>query len=176
MLGQSHGALLLIHAVLGGLTDLRGLILTSPYLRAAFPIPAWKLAVGRLADRCLPWLPIPSEIRPEMLCRDSQGLEFNRNDSLRLQIATPRWFFTARQAQVQAVARAAEVRLPVLVIQGEQDPVADPAAAREFFERAGSTDKSYRSFPGLRHETHREQERAVVREVILEWLRDRTPS
>ena len=40
------------------------------------------------------------------------------------------------------LARAGEIRLPILMLLGGQDPVIDPAASREFFERLGSEDKT----------------------------------
>jgi lysophospholipase len=175
LIGQSHGALLLIHAILAGLPDVHGVVLTSPYLRSAFAIPAWKLTVGRLADRVVPWLPIRSELRCEQMTADTALLEVVRNDPLRLWIATPRWFFTARKAQAEAIARAAQLQLPVLLIQGEQDAVADPAAARLFYERLGSEDKTFFPAPTMRHETHREIGRADLWAAIVRWLRERLP-
>jgi alpha-beta hydrolase superfamily lysophospholipase len=173
LLGQSHGALLLTHAALHGLTGIQGLVLTSPYLQIALSVPAWKLAVGRIFERTLPWLPIPSEIRGEMLTSDPAILAAHREDPLALHIATPGWFFSARRAQTEALARSPAFRLPVLVIQGERDLVTDPRATQAFFERLGSEDKTYRAFPTMRHETLREVGRQEVWETIIAWLRQR---
>jgi lysophospholipase len=175
LLGQSHGALLLVHAALRGLADTEGLVLTSPYLRFALTVPTWKLTVGRLCARTVPWLPIPSEIRGEMLTSDPAALDYFRQDTFRLRIATPGWFFAAQKAQAEAVARAPSFQLPVLVIQGGQDPITDPATTESFFRRLGSGDKTYRLFPAMRHETLREAGREETWDSILAWLRERTP-
>jgi lysophospholipase len=175
LLGQSHGALLLIHAALRGLEGVQGLIFTSPYLRFVLAAPAWKLTVGRLCERVVPWLPIPTEVRAEMLTRDPAVLDLFRTDDLRLKIATPGWFFAAQRAQAEAIARAPAFRFPVLIIQGGQDPITDPAATHAFFERLGSEDKTYAAFPALRHETLREVERQEVWGTIIGWLRERIP-
>jgi lysophospholipase len=175
LLGQSHGALLVIHAALAGLQGVRGVVMTSPYLRSAFAVPGWKLTVGRVADRVAPWLPIRSQLRCEMMTTDPALVEVIRADPHCLRIATPRWFFAARAAQAEAIARAGQFQLPALLIQGEQDPVADAAAARLFYERLGSEDKSYLSFPAMRHETHREVGRAEVWDAMVRWLRERLP-
>jgi len=175
LLGQSHGALLLIHASLRGLAEVQGLVLTSPYLRFALAVPAWKLTVGRLCARAVPWLPIPSEIRAEMLTSDTAMLELARKDALALKIATPGWFFSAQRAQAEAIARAPSFQSPVLVIHGGQDPIADPAATRGFFERLGSEDKTYREYSVMRHETLREAGRQEVWDTIIRWLRERVP-
>ncbi len=176
LLGQSHGALLLIHAALTGLTgDVRGLVLTSPYLRFTLPVPAWKLNLGRIAARVLPWLPFPSEIRGDMLTSDPVMLETVRGDSLSLRIATPGWFFAAEKAQAEALARAPAIRQPVLVIQGGKDRVTDPAVTEQWVQRLGSDDKSYRLFLEMRHETLREAGRDAVWDAIIAWLRARLP-
>ena len=173
MLGQSHGALLLAHAGLKDLEEVRGLVLTSPYLRFALPVPAWKLSAGRLIGYALPWFPMRTEIRAEMLTSDASMLALARSDPLRLQIVTPGWFFAAQEAQSVALARAPDLRLPALIIQGGRDPVTDPAATEAFFHRLGSEDKTYRCFPEMRHETLRESGRQEVWETIVDWLRGR---
>ena len=50
------------------------------------------------------------------------------------------------------IARAGEIRVPTLMLIGGQDPVLDPAAAREFFERLGSEDKTLLIYPKMLHE------------------------
>jgi alpha-beta hydrolase superfamily lysophospholipase len=173
LLGQSHGALLLIHAGIRGLAEVRGIVLTSPYLRFTLSPPAWKLTAGRVAARVVPWLPLPSDLRSEMLTADPQILELARRDTLTLRIVTPGWFFAAQRAQVEAMARAPDFRLPVLIVQGGRDPITDPKATEAFFHRLGSEDKTYRCFPEMRHETLRELARQQVFEAIIEWLRGR---
>jgi alpha-beta hydrolase superfamily lysophospholipase len=173
LLGQSHGALLLIHAGIRGLAGVRGMVLTSPYLRFTLSPPAWKLTVGRAAARVAPWLPLPSELRSEMLTADPEILELARRDTLTLRIVTPGWFFAAQRAQAEAIARSPDFRLPVFVVQGGRDPITDPNATEAFFHRLGSEDKAYRCFPSMRHETLRELGRPQVFEAIIEWLRGR---
>jgi alpha-beta hydrolase superfamily lysophospholipase len=71
------------------------------------------------------------------------------------------------------LARAPEVKLPLLLLQGDQDGAVDPAATREFFEKAGSPDKTFKLYPGLYHEIMNETERAQVMEDIVAWLEKR---
>ena len=146
---------------------------TSPYLRFALPVPAWKVSAGRLIGYALPWFPMRTEIRAEMLTSDASMLALARGDPLSLQIVTPGWFFAAQEAQAVALARAPDLRLPALIIQGGRDPVTDPAATEAFFHRLGSEDKTYRCFPEMRHETLRESGRQEVWETIVDWLRGR---
>lgn len=173
LLGQSHGALLLVHAALHGLSGVRGMLFTSPYLRFTLPVTPWKLRVGRLIRTVAPGFPMPTDIRVEMLTSDPEVLVLARGDALRLRIVTPGWFFAAQRAQAEALARAPDFHLPVLIIQGGRDPITDPAASEAFFRRLGSEDKTYRCFTGMRHETLREVGRDEIVEMIIEWLRGR---
>jgi lysophospholipase len=173
LLGQSHGALLLTHAALHGLADIRGMVFTSPYLRFTLTVPAWKLSVGRLIASVAPGFPMPTDIRVEMLTADPVILGLARSDPLMLRIVTPGWFFAAQRAQLEALARAPDFRLPVLVVQGGRDPITCPATTEAFFQRLGSEDKTYRCFPDMRHETLREVGRQEVAETIVDWLRRR---
>ena len=114
------------HAGLNDLEEVRGLVLTSPYLRFALPVPAWKLSAGRLIGYALPWFPMRTEIRAEMLTSDASMLALARSDPLRLQIVTPGWFFAAQEAQAVALARGPDLRLPALVTVSSVDAMIEP--------------------------------------------------
>ncbi len=152
LLGQSHGGLVLAAAGIRGLPGVTGCILTSPYLGSKMPVPAGKLFLARFADRLVPWLPVPSRIKDEWLSSDAALIQEGRQDLLVLRTATPRWYFGARAAQADVLERAGEFRLPLLLLVGDADPVADPDAARAFCQRAGSADKTERTYPGHLHE------------------------
>jgi acylglycerol lipase len=69
--------------------------------------------------------------------------------------------------------RAAELTLPLLVLQGGDDRNVNLRDAPALYERAASADKTFRLFPGLRHEIHNEPEKQEVMGVILDWLESR---
>jgi alpha-beta hydrolase superfamily lysophospholipase len=95
------------------------------------------------------------------------------DDPLCHKSATPRWFLTMREAQRRVMGRAAAFRLPVLMMIGERDRVADPEACRRFFEGVGSGDKSVKTYPEMVHELLREPERERVYGDVWEWMRGR---
>ncbi|KAL6620098.1 hypothetical protein ACP70R_035237 [Stipagrostis hirtigluma subsp. patula] len=47
--------------------------------------------------------------------------------------------------------RLSEVRMPFLVLHGEADTVTDPEVSRALYERAASTDKTIKLYPGMWH-------------------------
>jgi alpha-beta hydrolase superfamily lysophospholipase len=63
-----------------------------------------------------------------------------------------------------------QLRLPLLILHGTKDVVTDADGARLLAERAGSTDKTLRLYPGLYHEVFSEPEREQVLADLLAWL------
>jgi lysophospholipase len=174
MLGHSHGALVLAMAGLRGLNGVAGTIFTCPYFKSGVRVPWYKMMLGRLANRCLPSIPIRSGLKPEWLCRDEELVEDSRRDPFGHHVATPRWFWTMQQAQREAMERAGEYKLPMLMLVGKGDCIAVPEVAEKFFERAGSLQKKILAYPQMLHEVLREKEREEVFGEIISWMRGRT--
>lgn len=175
LLGQSHGGLVLARAQIQKiLPGVAGGILCAPYLRASHAVPRGTVVLARVSNVLVPWLRVPTRLRSEWMSSDETMRREAGADPLTLRTATPRWYLTTLRAQSDTLRRAPEFDLPLLVLTGDDDPVADPRAAREFFDRAGSADKIFRVYPGHRHEPLREADRETVFGDVLRWLGERT--
>ena len=168
--GHSNGGLIVSRYLLDKPDAVRGAILSSPYLRLKLPVSPLKIMAGRLVGRVLPALPMKNELKPEQLTRDVAIQEATKKDPLYQQIATPRWFTESSAAQETVLRRASEFTAPVLVMVGSQDPIADPAAGRQFFDAATSRDKTFKSYEGLLHEIFHEPERDKVFADLIGWI------
>jgi len=175
LLGHSHGGLVVAAAATRALPDVAGCVLSNPFLRSAVPVPAARLLLARLANSVAPHVALPPGVRHEWMSRDEEQTRRTREDPLVFRTATPRWFFTTRATQERVLAAANRVHLPLLLLAGEADPIADPAAAREFFARVGSADKTLRVLPEALHEILREADRAERFAEVHAWLRARVP-
>jgi alpha-beta hydrolase superfamily lysophospholipase len=176
VLGHSHGGLVAAAAGVRGLLarhGVAGVILSAPYFVNCLHVPRHKLAAAHVANVVCPWLRIPSGVRPEMMSADAERVADSKRDPLLLRRATPRWFLTHRPVQAEVLARAGAFTTPLLVLQGDADPIADPRGATEFHRAAGSTDKEIITYPGLRHEVLRETGRERVFADVLGWLEQR---
>jgi alpha-beta hydrolase superfamily lysophospholipase len=173
MLGHSHGALVLAMAGIKGMSGVRGTIFTCPYFKSGVAVPWYKMMLGRVANRCLPSIPIRSGLQPEWLCRDPELIEDSRNDPMGHHVATPRWFLTMLEAQREVMERAGEFKLPMLMLVGKSDCIAVPEVAEEFYRRAGSGEKKILVYPQMLHEVLREPEREEVFGEILAWMKSR---
>lgn len=184
MARSSSDRVFLLGHSLGGLVTLRylledaafaGAVVSAPYLRLAFEPPSWKLALAGWLRRLAPRLPISSGLRHEMLTRDPDRLAQVKADPLYFTTTTAGWFFEALRAQEEVRARAAEIRLPLLGLVPLADPVVDPRATLEFFERVGSEDRRLVRFEGALHEVFNEvpEIRGPAVAAVRDWILER---
>ncbi|RLE27230.1 alpha/beta hydrolase [Candidatus Acetothermia bacterium] len=150
-----------------------GLILSSPFFGLALPVPAWKRALAGMLSRLWPAASLPSRIRPEDLSHDPKVVEAYRRDPLVHRVATARWFSEVLAAQAAALRDAPKLQVPVLIVQGEEDRLAQVAATRAFAAACGSPDLTLKLYGGLYHETLNELGRERVWGDVLDWLEER---
>jgi alpha-beta hydrolase superfamily lysophospholipase len=170
VLAHSNGGLVALRTILGGAVDLSGLILSSPALRLAVAVPPLKRWIGGVLRHVAPGVTINTALPVEMLTRDHEHLEERRNDPLRHSRISAPLFFGMVEGGPSVVARAAEIRMPVLLILGAADPVTDPQTSKEFFERLGSPDKTLQVYPEMLHEPLNELDSALVLGDLAAWL------
>jgi alpha-beta hydrolase superfamily lysophospholipase len=82
-------------------------------------------------------------------------------------------FFGMVEGGGMLMDRAGEIQMPVLMLLGGQDTVTDPAAARAFFERIGTEDKTLAIYPKMMHEPLNEIGRQQVLDDVLRWIEPR---
>ena len=66
--------------------------------------------------------------------------------------------------------------MPVLVLQGGDDPLVNPGDAPFFFDLIRSEIKTLKEYPGLYHELHNEPEKDQVLADITAWIEERLAS
>ncbi len=170
LVGHSQGGLI---AALWGLDPARpvaGVVLSSPYLRLAFEPPRLKVALGRVVGRVWPSLPVPAGLDLAALTGDPEMQRWTAEDRLYGRKTTPRWFDESTRAQEEARRRAGEFTHPLLVLLGDNDPIADPAAGRAFHAAAASRDKRLLTYPGFRHEIFNEVGRDRPVADTVAWI------
>lgn len=170
LVAHSNGALIAARYLLDKPDEVRGTVFSSPYFRLKLQVSPVKLLAGRLASRVAPALPMKNEVRFEDLTRDPAIQKATREDPLYQRIATPRWFTESTLAQEAVLRRATEFVAPFFCAVGGADRIADPAAAREFFDHATSKDKQFRSYQPLAHEIFHDPEREQVFKDVIAWL------
>ena len=87
---------------------------------------------------------------------------------------TASWFCEMTDACQQAAAQASAVSRPLLILQAGDYRMVDSEAARQFFHRVASRDKTFRLYESHYHELLREIDREAIVEEMLDWLEGRT--
>jgi len=177
LLGHSLGGLIAASYVEARPADaLAGLILSSPFLRLGMPVPPLKLSAARLLSLVAPAVNIGNSLDPAGLSHDRDIVRDYGTDPLNHHVATARWAAEVVAAQGAALSAAGRIRLPLLLLYGDADVVADPAASRELFERVASEDKTEHGYAGFYHEIFNETGRATVFADLVAWVEARRPA
>lgn len=176
LLGHSLGGLVSLRYVLDRPDAFVALAVSSPYLHIATDVPFLKEAVANAASHLAPTLLTKSPIEAKALSHDPAIVEAYIADPLIFKTFNARWFFEAREAQEEVLKRAGEIRLPVLMLIGSADPIAQPGRSKEVFERLGSADKTLKVYDGFFHEVLNEVGKERVVRDLAEWLGERVPS
>ena len=175
MLGHSNGALIALQFFLHDHSPAwRGLIITSPFLGLAIDVPGWKRAMGRIMSVIYPRLALPSGLLPAHLSHDRTVRDAYAADPLVFKTATARFFTESERASAEVIARAAEIKIPCLILQAGEDHIADAKKSRLLHDRLGSEEKTYIEYPGMYHEIMNETERHKPLDEIARWLESRT--
>jgi alpha-beta hydrolase superfamily lysophospholipase len=176
LVAHSNGGQVALRFVLAGHRALDGLVVSNPALRIAVPIKPAKLKLGRLLARIAPWMTLKGDNRFGVLTRDPQIAEEHRTDPLRHNRISPPLFFGMVAGGEMLMARASEIRIPLLMLLGGSDTVIDPTTSREFFDRIGSDDKTLLIYPKMVHEPFNELGREQVYDDLVRWLEQHLPA
>ncbi len=173
LIGHSMGGLIAAHYLLVHSSGLAGAVLSSPALGLAKEPPRLLRLLGRILSWIAPRTSFQSDVDPMVLSRDpSVGLAY-AGDPLVHRRVTARLFTELKRGMRDALERAGEIRVAILVLQAGDDRLVDPAVTERFVAGLGSELKTFRPYPGLFHELFNETEKDRVFADLDRWLEDR---
>jgi alpha-beta hydrolase superfamily lysophospholipase len=170
LFGHSFGALTAVLSVVEAPRSWRGLLLSAPYIGLAMDVPRAKVVAGRIASRLAPRMSLPSGLRGAEMTHDPARARAYDEDPLIFPNATARWFRETTKAQERALAQASQLTLPLYVVFGTGDRIAQMAAGRALFDRASSKDKTWDERPGLFHESLNEPSWPDIAGKMKDWI------
>lgn len=174
LLGHSVGGVVAARLALDHPHKIDGLILSSPYLRNAVPVPALLEALAPPLSRLFPRLPAVAPLPAELMSRDPEEVRRYRSDPLnyggRVHARTAAEFSSAGPF---VLSRADVITVPMLILHGDADGVAHPSGSLELFQKAGSTHKRREVFEGGYHELLNDLDRDRMMAEILDWMEER---
>ena len=174
--GHSMGGLIMTRFFQQRSPAVAGLIVSNPSLGLRMQVPGWKLTLAKLLSHLVPGFNLPSDIPPELISRDPAEIRRYKDDPLVFGHATARWAVEFMAAQDATIRRPADLAaLPVLVLLGSGDGIADAATSRDFYGRCTAASCKIVMYDGFYHElinegpAHREQ----VFTDLLAWMDQR---
>jgi alpha-beta hydrolase superfamily lysophospholipase len=169
--GQSMGGNLALRYGALRQNEISCIISSSPWIRLAKPpLPPVEF-FGKVMGKITPALSIPNGINPYDLCHDTDICKKYANDPLihgKITLST----FNIIQASGQWITdHASEFSIPLLLLHGSGDRITLFEASRQFALK-NSANCTFKAWEALLHELHNENEKDIILDHILTWLRN----
>jgi alpha-beta hydrolase superfamily lysophospholipase len=141
---------------------------------AVLSMPKGATRARAIAARALKWfaprLSLASQLDPKSLSRDPEVVRAYVEDPLVQRRISASLASEMLSEMKRTAAAAAAVKVPMLILHGEDDWICPVAGSRDFFEQLTVTQRELRTYPGLRHEILNEPERAAVLADLISWI------
>ena len=168
LFGHSMGGVLVPLHVIERRPQVAGLILSASAVRPH--IHPLEIAGLRLVATLLPNAPL-LDAPTETFSPDPAVLEAMRRDPLIEQgRGTGRMGLELADAIEAVWARAAEIRVPALLVHGTADQATNPRGTVELHDRIGSADRTLALYPGAGHDLAHDPRRAAFHRDVIAWL------
>jgi len=141
-------------------------IIESPWLRLAKPMPGAVTALARVIGKATPSLAIASGLNLDVVTRDRQETAKLKADPLYHGRISFRLYSQILEAGEYAIAHAADIKLPALLMTGTSDQIVSVAAIRELASHAGPN-LTLREYDGGFHCLHYDSNKAEVQADML---------
>lgn len=147
-----------------------GFIASSPLLKLSFEPPAWKIFLAGLLVKLWPSFSLDRDIDPNLLTQHKGRAESYRTDPLNHELVSAAMTLGFLEAGDSALRAAPELKIPTLILHGEEDGVTDINSSKQFAKSAGDM-VDFKSFPDSYHELINEINRVQVVGNIKKWIR-----
>jgi alpha-beta hydrolase superfamily lysophospholipase len=174
LIGHSFGGLLAIAYTLRHPDHIDKAIFSAPLLIPKVKVPAWKRPLAAILPRVAPRVAVSNEVDANLLSHDPEVARRYWSDPLVHDRITGGLYGDTVARGEEFIARAAELRLPFLLMQGRDDRIVDPSGSQRFFARATAPDRAFCLYPGLYHEIFNEVDHERVFQDLESWLSQHT--
>jgi lysophospholipase len=152
---------------------MRALVLSAPLLALRVRVRLFKRAIGKVCHLVAPTTRFQTVVRTSEITRSAIARAGRARDPLMRRSVTAGWYYSVRQALLDALRDVERVSLPLLLLQGDEDQVVDPHWPAEWISRISSSDCTLQMLPGHYHELIHEPGWDRIADDVLDWLDQR---
>ncbi|HLP19792.1 MAG TPA: lysophospholipase [Chitinophagales bacterium] len=170
--GHSMGGGIVLNYLIKRNPNIAGAIATGPLLKLGFEPPAIKVMLAKLMVNIYPAFTEKAELDSAAISRDKAEVEKYNADKYNHGKITAGTFLGFFEAGKWALANAARLRTPLLIMHGTADKLTSPEGTKEFVEHAPKSLVTSKLWEGFYHELHNEPDadRKQVMAYITGWL------
>ena len=170
ILGHSMGGLISSYYLLDHQADFKGAIISGPAVKVGEGISQATITMGKILSKIAPKMGILA-LDVNAISKDPDVVKAYVNDPLVFHGKTPaRLAAEMLSAMMRVTTEASKIRLPIILVHGSEDVLADPAGSQMLYDEASSEDKTLKIYDGLYHEVFNEPERDQVLKDVEDWL------
>jgi alpha-beta hydrolase superfamily lysophospholipase len=174
LFGHSLGA---VHAVRYVMkypnAPVAGIVAPCPATSERLKVSAATRAMGAAMSKLNIKMYIDNGLDFDLLAKNKDVVELNKTDPLRFDKATPRYAMEGLGASKDTVENAYLIKHPIFIPQAGNDQITVPEENKEFFDRIGSEDKTWKLYPGLCHQPFEDEDGGAFVSDIVTWVEER---
>ncbi|MFN2236473.1 MAG: lysophospholipase [Anaerolineales bacterium] len=170
ILGHSMGGLISSYYLIDHQADFKGAVISGPAVKVGEGISQATIIMGKILSKIAPKMGILA-LDVNAISKDPAVVAAYENDPLVFHGKTPARLASEMLTAMQRVnAEADKIRLPMILVHGSEDILADPAGSQMLYDETNSKDKTLKIYDGLYHEVFNEPERDQVLRDVENWL------
>ncbi len=167
--GHSMGGNLALNYLIRRQPDLKGGIISSPWLILTNDPNFILKAIASLVKRIFPNMTIDSRLDNNFMTTDQREVENYKSDPLNHGRISFRLFSEITRTGVWAIANTGKLTLPVLLMHGNADKITSHKASKLAAKNSNGIIE-YVEWEGRYHELHNETNREEVAKTVIEWI------
>jgi len=171
LLGHSMGGTIVtLYTITRNPDFLNGIVLSAPAVKIGDDISPLLIKIAGVLSVLTPRLKV-IKLDSASISHDPEVMKRYDQDPMNYRDGIPARTGAELNGAVQRIqANMEAIRLPVLIVHGTEDKLADINGSRMLFQRASSSDKTFKTYEGFYHEVMNEIGKEAVLNDIGTWL------
>jgi len=169
LMGFSMGSVITLEHTLHYPEGLAGVIIASAPLGRVGVSP-FLMSLGKVTSLFWPRFSVDMRIDKKWISRDPEVVKAHREDLLGHGMASARMGSEFEAAVSWTQAHATDLQVPLLVLHGSANRIAEPEGSRRFFENVTFSDKQYNLYEGAYHELDDDFNKEQFLEDLTGWM------